>query len=130
MKQITILIFLIFVLLAGMLFLSPSQVFAQTRSFDCGTVSEIPQTECEALLAIYSLTDGENWYNNFNWLVSTTPGNWYGVTVYEGHVTELRLIENHLVGSIPPAIGNLSELEVLSIHSNQISGNSLPKLGS
>jgi hypothetical protein len=41
-------------------------------SFACSTVSDIPQTECEALLALYSSTNGATWTNKTGWLATTT----------------------------------------------------------
>lgn len=32
-----------------------------TTTFDCSAVSEIPQTECEALVALYNSTNGPSW---------------------------------------------------------------------
>ena len=31
-------------------------------------MTEIPQSECEALVAFYTSTEGANWYNNTGWL--------------------------------------------------------------
>ena len=33
----------------------------KTPQFDCSTVTEIPQQECEALVALYDSTNGDNW---------------------------------------------------------------------
>ena len=41
---------------------------AQSPTFDCGTVSEIPQTECQALVSLYDSTSGLSWTNNTGWL--------------------------------------------------------------
>ena len=41
--------------------------------YDCSTVTEIPQDECEALIALYGSTDGDNWTDNTDWLVTDTP---------------------------------------------------------
>src|SRR5690606_21351457 len=76
----------------------------------CDSVTEIPQAECEALVALYTSTDGANWIDNTNWLVTTTPSNWYGVTVEEGHVTWHDLSWNQLSGSSPPEIDSLNNL--------------------
>ncbi|MEM7532329.1 MAG: leucine-rich repeat domain-containing protein [Chloroflexota bacterium] len=119
---------------------------AQTE-FDCTIVSEIPQIECEALVAIYNGTGGPNWVNNTGWLQTTTPCGWFRVTCSDGRVAELDLdnnIGNNLTGALPAAIGdfsnlihldlspnqlssipteigNLSNLAILSLHSNQLS---------
>ena len=61
-------------------------------TFDCTAVTEIPQQECEALVALYDSTDGANWYTNADWVKSATPCSWYGVTCgAAGHVTSLEL---------------------------------------
>ena len=49
-------------------------------TFDCGTVTEIPQAECQALVALYDSTGGAGWLHRDGWLVSNTPCSWYGVT--------------------------------------------------
>ncbi len=76
-------------------------------TFDCAAVMEIPQSECEALVAFYTSTGGDHWINNTGWLQTNTPCTWYGVTCGEGHVTWLKLYRNHLQGTIPPDIGDL-----------------------
>ena len=98
-------------------------------SFDCSTVSEIPQSECEALTTLYNSTDGPNWTNDSDWLVTTTPCNWHGVTCYLGHVIQIDLTSNQLNGSIPPDLQNLSNLIYLYLRSNQLSGAIPPELG-
>ena len=97
--------------------------------FSCADVTEIPQSECEALVALYNSTNGPGWTNSTNWLVSNTPGNWYGVTITSGHVTDVVLSINNLLGNIPPEVGNLTSLQNLSLWSNQLSGSLPPELG-
>lgn len=82
-----------------------------------------------ALIALYDSTDGENWTFNSNWsgsrAVVPSPeqlDSWYGVTVTNGRVTELRLYHNNLAGPIPPALGNLTELSYLSLEGNPLTG--------
>lgn len=92
-------------------------------TFDCAAVTEIPQQECEALVALYDSTDGANWYTNAGWVQSATPCSWYGVTCgAAGHVTSLELDTNGLQGAIPPELGNLTELEVLVLSHNYLEG--------
>ena len=95
---------------------------AQSPTFDCGTVSEIPQTECQALVSLYDSTSGLSWTNNTGWLTTNMPCTWYGVTCSPGHVTMLWLQSNHLSGTLPSEIGNLSELIELRAYSNTLSG--------
>ena len=64
-------------------------------TFDCSMVTEVPLTECEALVALYDSTDGANWYRKTDWLQIDTPCSWYGVTCSAaGHVTSLELDTN------------------------------------
>jgi len=59
--------------------------------FDCSQVSEIPQSECEALVILYQSTDGPNWAGNIDWLVTNRPCSWSGVVCQQGHVYEVVL---------------------------------------
>ncbi len=111
---------------------SPAQA---QGGFDCSTVTDIPESECEALVALYEATDGDNWTHNTNWLVTNTPctwpSRWHGVTCLGStNVTRLSLGGNQLGGPIPPQIGNLSALEWLLLRNNQLSGPIPPQIGS
>lgn len=100
----------------------------------------IPQTERDALIALYNATDGANWTNRTNWRnVGDTdfndPGTentWFGVTCDAGNtmVTELDLSGNNLTGSIPTELEDLSNMQVLFLHTNQLSGSIPSQLGS
>jgi len=96
---------------------------------DCASVTEIPQVECEALVALYNSTDGPNWSVYAGWNKTNTPCSWYGVTCSDGHVTKLYLHSNQLSGSIPRELGNLNNLTVLYLFSNQLSGSIPSELG-
>jgi len=96
----------------------------------CDLVSEIPKTECEALVELYNSTFGPYWTNRDGWLATTTPCSWYGVTCSGGHVTNLGLIANNLSGTVPESLGNLSNLEVLYLFNNQLAGPIPASLGS
>lgn len=82
----------------------------------------IPQAECEALLALYNSTDGENWTNNTNWNTTSNIDNWAGVQVFSGHVKGLILEDNQLSGTIPSQIGNLTYLDAVNLSHNQLTG--------
>jgi Leucine-rich repeat (LRR) protein len=114
-------------------------VDAAPETFDCGNVTEIPQAECEALVAFYESTGGPNWnsliYNG--WLeTNTICGMWYGVSCAQGTVTSIYIeplclgkaceeeISMNLSGSIPSEIGNLSNLQLLYLPYNNLT--SLP----
>ena len=102
---------------------------ASLGTVDFSNYTEIPQSEYEALVALYNSTDGANWSNNSGWLETNTPCNWYGVTCSAGHVTGLSLGLNQLSGSIPPELGNLTNLQSLFLNQNQLSGSIPPELG-
>jgi hypothetical protein len=97
--------------------------------FDCNTVTEIPVSECEALVSLYSYTDGDNWSNNNGWLISNTPCSWHGLSCSNGHVTWLSLGNNLLNGSLPAELAFLLNLQYLYLYSNQLTGSIPPELG-
>ena len=84
--------------------------------FDCADVSEIPQSECRALVALYDRTaiTGRPWTHSSGWLRTATPCSWYGVTCADGHVTGLNLHSNNLGGALPPELGDLAGLQTLT----------------
>ncbi len=96
----------------------------------CAAVTQIPKAECQALVALYDSTDGDNWDDNTNWKQTGQPCTWYGVSCSGNHVYSLDLRSNTLVGSIPPQLGSLSNLGYLNLNSNQLSGAIPPQLGS
>lgn len=98
-------------------------------AFDCSPVSEISQSECEALVAFFNSTDGPNWANNAGWLETTTPCSWFGVTCKSGSVDRLILEFNNLSGPIPTQIGDLSNLTHLSLFVNEVTGSIPSELG-
>jgi len=87
--------------------------------------------ERNALLALYTSTQGDNWTNRNGW-DTQQPGTectWYGLTCQGDHVFSLNLNDNHLTGPIPPEIGNLSKLWYLDLGDNRLSGPIPPQLG-
>jgi hypothetical protein len=101
------------------------------KTFNCKKVSEIPKKECQALVALYDSTDGENWEDNSGWKTTKKPCNWNGVTCQKKHVTGLILRDNNLKGSISKKISKLKKLEILLLEDNKLSGkipSSLMKL--
>ena len=99
-------------------------------NFDCTTVTDVPQTECQALLMLYSTTNGDGWLNKTGWMESTTIGDWYGVKLSGGHISSINLSQNQLSGYIPAEIGNLSYLSYLDLSHNALTGNIPSELGS
>ena len=86
---------------------------AVSTDFNCSNVTEIPQTECQALVALYNSTGGNNWNINIGWLTNNEPCSWYGVACGRGRVVRIDLHSNGLNGPIRPELGNLTNLWAL-----------------
>lgn len=82
------------------------------------------------LLSLYNFTDGPNWTNT--WDLNQPMNAWHGVDLHsDGCVRLIDLQNNNLNGSIPPNLGDLSQLEHLKLIQNNLSGslpNSMTKL--
>ncbi|MCK4701269.1 MAG: hypothetical protein KAT38_13065, partial [Bacteroidales bacterium] len=83
--------------------------------------SQLFHTDSLALVALYNSTNGSTWTNSSNWLIGNVT-DWYGVTVSSDRVTQVDLGSNNLVGTIPPEIGNLTNLMELWLNENQLTG--------
>ncbi len=93
-----------------------------------------------ALVTLYNATDGPNWVNNDNWLTDAPLGEWYGVeTDAGGRVVRLDLggqwdfearvwLSNGLAGTLRPELGNLTNLQELSLGHNALRGSIPPEL--
>ena len=92
----------------------------QVQAFDCGTVTDVPRVECEALVALYQSTNGSAWTDNSNWLQSTTVGDWKGIRLDNGRVRIISLNNNNLYGTLPDAIGTFVNLEYLTLSMNNL----------
>ena len=89
-----------------------------------------PETDREALVALYNATGGPYWDRNDNWLSDVPISEWEGVTTDDNDsVTSLFLGDNQLSGEIPPELGNLSNLSELVLIDNQLSGEIPSELG-
>ncbi len=82
----------------------------------------VPQTEKDALIALYNATDGPNWFTNTNWNTSEPVASWSNVTVDNGHVITLGLAAENLTGTLPNDILNLTFLERLYVSYNNLAG--------
>ena len=92
--------------------------------------ASVPETDREALVALYNATDGPNWANEHYWLSGASIREWYGVTTDDnGRVTWLWLYGNQLSGEIPPELGSLANLYMLNLSENQLSGEVPSELG-
>ena len=96
----------------------------QTREYQADRrLPACTPSDRDVLVALYNATGGDNWTDNTNWLSNKPLDQWHGVTTDDtGRVTEIRLWNNGLDGQIPAEIGNLTNLEWLSLALNQLSG--------
>jgi Leucine-rich repeat (LRR) protein len=90
---------------------------------NCKVVTEISQTECETLIALYNSTAGPNWTDKDtnNWNVTNTPCSWTGITCGSGHITKITENSHNLI-SIIPDLSALTQLRELELSNNQLSG--------
>ena len=110
--------------------LSATQTIQVTTAASAG-----PESDREALEALYDATGGAGWTNGTNWKTELPLESWHGVTVDDdGRVTELALADNGLVGPLPSALASLRRLEDLDLGENDLTGpipvalGSLPRL--
>ncbi|CAM9474636.1 unnamed protein product [Ectocarpus fasciculatus] len=90
----------------------------------------MPQTDRDALVALYDATGGSNWTKNGNWNTDADLSKWYGIFVNDqGRVVGVHLVANNLQGSIPEALGALSKLGRLLLCHNQLAGTIPEALG-
>jgi len=93
--------------------------------YNCSAVSKLPANECRALVAFYQAQGGLDWHVSDGWFEpNTSPCEWYGITCEEGHVTQINLATNNLVGPVPESIAAFTELETLDLSFNSV--NKIP----
>ena len=94
------------------------------------SVTVVFDAEREALIAFYEATRGGTWRENSRWLSDAPLRDWYGVeTGADGRVVGLNLRFNGLSGTIPPEIGDLTQLRELLLYGNGLSGRIPPEIG-
>jgi Leucine-rich repeat (LRR) protein len=93
-------------------------------SVDCADTATtgVPQSEREALSTLYTSTNGSGWRTNTNWNITADVGTWHGVTIIDGHVSRVSLVDNLLNGSIPD-LSALVQLQTLDLHYNEMKGS-------
>jgi len=99
-----------------------------SAAYACDAQTDIPASECWALVALYEGTNGPGWLDNRGWLV-LGPCGWQGVSCVGGRVSRVELIGERQTGSMPAALGNLTNLTDLSLHTNELSGSIPAELG-
>ena len=83
-----------------------------------------------ALMSLYRSTGTTRWWNRTNWGSVAPINTWYGVTTNsDGRVTELKLVGNNLVGTLPAALGDLDQMVNLQLSSNRLRGAIPASLG-
>ena len=88
-----------------------------------GAHAAIPASQRQALLDLYSSTNGPGWYTKTGWNgAAGTECTWYGVRcdAAQGNVTELRFYSNGLGGPLPATFCNLTSLWYVDLSSNAI----------
>ncbi len=82
-------------------------------------------------MALYNATNGDHWTNNHNWTRDVDLDEWHGVTTDPSGriVLELDLGENELFGTLPPELGDLSNLRRLGLGDNQLQEEIPSELG-
>jgi len=81
-----------------------------------------PQQERTVLMEIFNQTAGHNWSNNTYWgNCSVSHCTWYGITCdrTRRYVISIFLTDNNLVGTLPPSLWKLRNLQGLCIGSNK-----------
>lgn len=94
------------------------------------TKAQVNVNDSLVLVNLYNSTDGPSWNNHSNWLTGPVK-NWYGIYLTDDNsrVIQIFMPQNNLNGTIPSALGNLSNLIGLVLDQNQLSGSIPPELG-
>ncbi len=100
---------------------------------DCAVQGDIPQAECEALIDLYTSTNGASWTDSpgNDWNQDDSPCSWTGVTCSlgtSGNVTQIARMSEKLIGTIPD-LSALISLQKIYLGDNQLTG-SIPNLSS
>lgn len=93
----------------------------------CRGLPDKRRVQCQALVALYISTQGNDWLANDGWLMTADYCNWTRI-ICDGdkNVVELLLGSNRLFGHIPDEIGFLN-VQVLDLSNNSLSGD-IPKM--
>ncbi len=107
----------------GNSFNAPWEDFCTNGTGACPILDPCVANDRQALEALYNATNGGNWL--VSWDLTADMSTWNGVQFTpEGCVKIIYLPANNLVGTLPPEIGMLSNLEQLTLNDNtQISGD-------
>ena len=93
------------------------------------TSSPSPEQVRSALEAFYKATNGPGWRNDRNWFTDAPFSQWAGVFAHGDKIVGLNFRNYNLEGTIPPELGDLSDLEILNLMENRLAGPIPPELG-
>ncbi|VAV93560.1 hypothetical protein MNBD_ACTINO02-1070 [hydrothermal vent metagenome] len=100
-----------------------------------GSNIDIPVSECDALVALYTATNGYAWKANTFWFnPAVSPCDWSGVvctTLVQGQRNVKRLLMGsiEMTGPIPSEIGDFQSLEEIFFAINKLDGTLPAELG-
>lgn len=101
-------------------------------SCDCSTQTDIPELECEAIVALYDSLGGTGWVNVTPvWGADNSPCGWGGIDCDGGQINQIELrTTNNLVGVLPVELGNLTAMTLLRLqNAPDMVGTIPPELG-
>ncbi len=130
-KIIAVAISFLAVLLVTVGLAHAGDAFSETtpHDFSCAEVTQIPQEDCAALVALYNSTNGAQWGAALGWLQTNTPCTWGGITCVDGRVGSLSLGGRNIQGTLPPELGDLTGLYVLNFSGTGLTGSIPATLG-
>src|SRR5437867_1448319 len=94
-------------------------VFAVCANINITAQAQVNVQDSLALVDLYNSTDGPNWRHQDNWLIGPVS-TWERIKVKHERVTEVHLYNNRLKGSIPSSLGNLGELQYMTLTGNEL----------
>jgi len=96
--------------------------------FSCAANANIPASERNALVALYTSTNGASWTNKAGWNFAGFECFSFGVTcdATSSHVTQIKLGGNNLTGTLPD-LSAFPELRLFYVNHNGLTGE-IPSL--
>ena len=96
------------------------------------SAAQVLEQDSLALVAIYNSTNGDEWTDNTNWLSDSSVSTWNGISVSiaDDRVTQIKLIDNNVTGTLPPEIGDLTAMSLLNLSNNPLTGPIPSEIGS
>ena len=109
-----------------MRYISKKIIFFIFFQFTLMLHAQVSVQDSMALVALYDSTNGASWTNNTNWLSGQPISTWHGITVTDSQITEINLSSNNLSGVIPDELYTLTDLITLNLGWNYILEGSIP----